>query len=94
LETCRYVAASAPQQDEHERYYRSLAEQDGVFSMDMDRLVCPFLPICDPVIDHAIVKWDQNHLTDEFSQSIASGIDDYLKQVGIVPDEPSPGVRP
>jgi hypothetical protein len=70
LEECRYVAR--PPAGIAEKLYRRLAESDdGVYSMNLDRLVCPFLPICDPVIDGHIVKWDSTHLTTDFARSLA-----------------------
>ena len=32
--------------------YRAAADEDDeVWSLDIDQLVCPYLPICDPVVD-------------------------------------------
>jgi hypothetical protein len=83
LEECRYVARAKP--DGLERYYRRLARQDkGVFAANFDRLVCPFLPICDPIVNEQIVKQDATHLTAAFATSIAPAVDDYLKQAGVI----------
>jgi peptidoglycan/LPS O-acetylase OafA/YrhL len=83
LEECRYVTNVSP--DSLELFYRRLARQNSdVYSADFDRLVCPFLPICDPVVDGQIVKWDSRHLTVKFSETLAPRIDDYLKQAGII----------
>ena len=54
-------------------------------SDDFDRLVCPFLPICDPVVNGALVKLDQSHITLKFARSIAPAVDEYLKQAGVIP---------
>jgi hypothetical protein len=84
LEACRYVVNPKP--DGLERYYRQLAKKDtGVYAANFDRLVCPFLPICDPIVNKHIVKQDGTHLTAAFAESIAPAIDDYLKQVGAIP---------
>jgi hypothetical protein len=84
LEQCRYVTDSRP--DQMERLYRRLAKQDDrVWSANFDRLVCPFLPICDPVINGQIVKLDNTHLTPKFAASIAPEVDHYLKQIGAIP---------
>ena len=32
-------------------------------SVDLDRLVCPFLPICDPIVDGHVVQIDGHHLS-------------------------------
>jgi peptidoglycan/LPS O-acetylase OafA/YrhL len=82
LEECRYVATTDP----IERFYRNLAARnDNVRSADIDRLVCPFLPICDPVINGLIVKQDGNHLTAKFAASIAPQVDKYLQDTGVLP---------
>ena len=85
LEECRYVARRGEARDV-DAAYRQLARRNaGVFSADFDRLVCPFLPICDPVIGGRIVKWDSSHLTVAFAQSLAPQVDAYLKQTGVIP---------
>lgn len=38
----------------------------------MDRLVCPYLPICDPVVDGEIVKLDQGHITATYARRVVS----------------------
>jgi hypothetical protein len=84
VQECRYVA-QYPQPDPLELYYRLLAKQDhGVFSADFDRLVCPFLPICDPIVNGQIVKLDATHLTPKFVKSLAPAIETYMKQVGLL----------
>jgi peptidoglycan/LPS O-acetylase OafA/YrhL len=84
LEDCRYVANTAP--DPIENFFRQAAKRnDDVVSADFDRLVCPFLPICDPLVNGKIVKRDGTHLTEAFAISIAPQIDAYLKQTGLLP---------
>ena len=84
LEQCRYVAATAP--DPVETFYRQAAQRDDhVVSADFDRLVCPFLPICDPIVNKQIVKQDATHLTAAFATSIAPAVNAYLKQIGVIP---------
>jgi peptidoglycan/LPS O-acetylase OafA/YrhL len=84
LEDCRYVANATPESLETD--YRDLAKKDpDVYDVDLDRLVCPFLPICDPIVDGQIVKWDGTHLTARYAQSIAPRLDAYLRQSGILP---------
>jgi hypothetical protein len=85
VEDCRYVANAAPESLETD--YRELAEKDpDVVDVDLDRLVCPFLPICDPIVDGRIVKWDGTHLTARYAEAIAPRLDDYLRQSGILPN--------
>jgi hypothetical protein len=55
-----------------------------VVAADFDRLVCPFLPICDPVVNGEIVKSDGTHLTARFAESIAPEISTYLVDSGLV----------
>jgi hypothetical protein len=84
LEQCAYVTSAEP--DFVEQYYRQLADHDKrVWSIDLDRLVCPFLPICDPVVNGQIVKLDGTHLTPKFAKSIAPAVDAYLKANGVIP---------
>jgi hypothetical protein len=84
LEDCRFVANRFP--TPLERLYRQLARaQSRVYAADFDRLVCPFLPICDPVVDGQIVTFDGSHLTVAFSKLIAPQVDAYLQQTVIKP---------
>jgi SGNH domain (fused to AT3 domains) len=83
LEQCRYVASAFP--DRLERFYRQIAKQEhDVWSVDLDHLVCPFLPICDPIVNNQIVKWDPTHLTVAFAKSIAPQLNTYLQQNNIL----------
>jgi peptidoglycan/LPS O-acetylase OafA/YrhL len=84
LEECRYVASDNAAF--MERVYRGLADRDDrVSTLDLDRLVCPYLPICDPVVNGQIVKFDTSHLTPKFVTSIVPSIDTYLKDTGLIP---------
>jgi hypothetical protein len=84
LQQCRYVTNPAP--DDVEVLYRRLArESDHVWSANFDSLVCPYLPICDPVVNGRLVKSDLFHLTPRFVETLAPFIDKYLKQNGITP---------
>jgi peptidoglycan/LPS O-acetylase OafA/YrhL len=82
LEECRYLADPNP--TPAEIVYREAATADPrhVFSANLDRLVCPFLPICDPVIGGHIVKFDPQHLTVDFSEYIAPQVESYLTRLG------------
>jgi peptidoglycan/LPS O-acetylase OafA/YrhL len=83
LEDCRYVVA--PEPDRLELFSRQLARKDKNFrSVDLDRLVCPYLPVCDPVVNNQIVKYDRVHLTTKFVASITPQIEGYLKQEGLI----------
>jgi peptidoglycan/LPS O-acetylase OafA/YrhL len=67
-----------------ERYYRGAA-QLNVASIDLDRVVCPRLPICDPIVRNVIVRRDANgHLTATFARSVASQIERILRARGVL----------
>jgi hypothetical protein len=84
VEACRYVVNDEP--TDLEQLYRRLdGDSDRVWSLDIDRLVCPFDPICDPVIDQLVTKIDATHLARKFAESLAPDIDAYLKQNAILP---------
>jgi peptidoglycan/LPS O-acetylase OafA/YrhL len=83
LESCRYTARA--QLDPLERFYQGVDHRyTDVWAANFDRLVCPFLPICDPIVNGEIVKIDRTHLTDKFAKTLATPIDDYLKESGIL----------
>ena len=83
IEQCRYQTRR-PASD-LERLYRRIAKHDPkVRSLNLDKAVCPLFPICDPIVNGLIVKWDPSHLTIGFAQSLAPVVDTYLKSVGIL----------
>ena len=72
-----------------EQLYRHLDKQDDqVWSLDLDHLVCPYFPICDPIVNHEVVRIDATHLTSKFAQSLAPTIGTYLKQNAVIPANP------
>ena len=82
-EECRYTADPSP--SPVDLLYRDVAKQTtGVYSLDLDRQVCPLLPICDPVIGGQIVKLDPSHLTADFSVTLAPYVETYMKSVGLL----------
>jgi peptidoglycan/LPS O-acetylase OafA/YrhL len=84
IEQCRYIVSAQP--TGLEKLYRSLHKTDDhVWSVDLDRAVCPMLPICDPIVNHEIVKLDATHLTSGFSRSLAPLLTLWLKQNGVIP---------
>jgi peptidoglycan/LPS O-acetylase OafA/YrhL len=90
-EHCIYRVANvaSPQ----ELTYRSLDDHRRVWSLDFDRLVCPRLPICDPIVGGTIVKRDGGHLTVKFVESLAPVIASDLRRTGILAAGPAlPGV--
>jgi peptidoglycan/LPS O-acetylase OafA/YrhL len=80
LDACRFVANVQP--TELERSFRRIADGKRVFSIDIDRLVCPYLPICDPLVDGVVVRSDNSHISLKFAESIAGPLEDILVQQG------------
>jgi hypothetical protein len=83
VEECRYVFPTAPA--DVEQLYRRLAdENDRLSSVDLDPLVCPYLPICDPIVDHVVVKFDRERLTSTFARSLAPAVERELAAAGVI----------
>jgi peptidoglycan/LPS O-acetylase OafA/YrhL len=84
VQECRYVAAQRP--SDLELLYRDLGESDDqVWSVDLDQSVCPFLPICDPIVDEEVVKVDRSHLSRGFAETLAPNLTAFLIDNGILP---------
>ena len=84
LEDCRYVADLKP------TFYDTLVthaagQSSHVWLADVDHLVCPYLPICDPIVNGVVVKWDTEHLATRFSASLAPAIGDWLQRRRLIP---------
>ena len=55
------------------RHYRELARTQGhVWDLDISKLICPYLPICDPVVDGKIVWYDMSHISDSYSRTLTN----------------------
>ena len=76
-EDCSYQAnaESTPLED----FYRSAVVPGAVWSLDLDHLVCPRLPTCDPVVDDTIVKRDSDHITGTYAAHIADRVGAMLR---------------
>jgi hypothetical protein len=74
---CRFVANEEP--TPIEGIYRSLEDNDSVFVADFDRLACPFMPICDPVINGLLVRFDNSHLTPKYAITLAPAVTTVLE---------------
>jgi len=74
---CTYEANRQP--TPLEQYYRRTGVEH-VYSLDLDRLVCPRWPTCDEVIGDIIVKRDPGHLTATFARSLAGKVDALLRK--------------
>ncbi len=83
IEACRFVAAAQPTQ--LERMFRSLADGTRVYDASLDTLVCPFVPICDPILDGQIVWWDPAHITPKFAETLSGPVQRILVRDGLIP---------
>ena len=82
VDDCAYDANGEP--TPLERVYRTTADGDGAWSVDLDDLVCPRLPTCDAVVDDLVVKRDVNHITGTFSAHLADAIGVRLRSEGVL----------
>ncbi|MGQ0830585.1 MAG: acyltransferase family protein [Microthrixaceae bacterium] len=84
LDECRFVSSVDP--TPVERIYRDLAENDSeVWSLDLDRRACPYLPICDPIVDQLIVRRDASHLTTRFALTLLTPFEKFLTTNKVLP---------
>jgi peptidoglycan/LPS O-acetylase OafA/YrhL len=78
---CTYPATRQP--TPLERYFREEARVHGdTTSVDVDRLVCPRWPVCDPVVGNIIVRRDNSHLTATYARSIAPALEEAMFRAG------------
>jgi peptidoglycan/LPS O-acetylase OafA/YrhL len=83
IDECRYVATAEP--TSVEQIYTAAAEaDDGVWAIDLDRSVCPYFQICDPIVDQLIVKRDTSHLTASFARTLADEVEQFLDDNGLL----------
>lgn len=69
LDECRFVASAKP--SPVARHYRELAHtKERVFDLDINELICPYLPICDPLVDGRIVWYDVSHISLSFARTL------------------------
>jgi peptidoglycan/LPS O-acetylase OafA/YrhL len=77
VEECRHVASTEPLAEE--LVFRDADRvDDELWTLDLDRRVCPFLPICDPVLEGRVVRYDAWHLTADFAATLADPIERFL----------------
>ncbi len=82
VDQCIYQANAAP--TAVERLYDRDARPGVVSTLDLDRVVCPRLPKCDPVVNGIIVKRDTDHITATFAAAIAVQVDAALHRDGVL----------
>ena len=83
LRECTFAATEGPLPTEIAFRYFDLIHPEMV-SVDMDELACPQLPLCLPVVDGIVVRWDSHHLTGSYPRHIASGIGAAISATGIL----------
>jgi peptidoglycan/LPS O-acetylase OafA/YrhL len=80
---CRFVANARPTQQE--QAFRQLAADDpAVWSLDLDSATCPYLPICDPIVDGLVVRRDNTHITTRYARTLVDGLERYFVDNGIL----------
>ena len=68
--------------------FRRLDQEDeGVWSLDLDRDICPFLPICDPIVQGVPVRLDGSHLSASFAEQLAGPLEAFLVDNGVLGDD-------
>jgi peptidoglycan/LPS O-acetylase OafA/YrhL len=83
LEDCRFVANLTP--TPLDVVYGHLADNKHVYVANVDKLLCPYMPICDPVINGVIVRKDHEHITTAFAVSLAPALTTLLQGDGLIP---------
>ena len=80
---CTYQANHRP--TPLELYFRREASSHrDTLSIDVDRLVCPRWPTCDPVVGNIIVRKDNSHLTATYARSVAGGLEEAMRRAGVM----------
>ena len=83
LEDCRFVANLSP--TPLDLVYGRLADNKDIYVANVDKLLCPYMPICDPVINGIIVRRDPEHITPAFSVSLVPALTTLLQGDGLIP---------
>ena len=68
---------------------RTLAAASDVWSVDVRRLACPRLPVCDPVVSGVIVWRDHTHLTATYVRAVTDRLEVMLHRQRILGTAPS-----
>jgi peptidoglycan/LPS O-acetylase OafA/YrhL len=83
LEDCRFVVSTQP--TPLRRIYGRLADNKQVYVANIDTLICPYMPICDPVVNGIIVRHDYEHITPAFSLSLTGALTNLLQNEALIP---------
>lgn len=90
VDECRFVSQSAS--TPIEQIYRDIAATEPrVWTLDLDRRACPYLPICDPIVDGLIVRRDDTHLTTRFADTLTGAVEALLLDIGVLDRPPGTG---
>jgi peptidoglycan/LPS O-acetylase OafA/YrhL len=82
LGVCAFQADERPLPSE--LFLRSASQsRQQMWSLDIDRLACPDLPTCMPMVGGEITRRDKHHLTLAFAESLAPGLFDVLTRAGV-----------
>jgi hypothetical protein len=66
-----------------ERAIEAVAAHDPrVATIDLDDVVCPALPVCDPVVDGVITRINNDHLTISFAATLGPALEQRLVAAG------------
>jgi peptidoglycan/LPS O-acetylase OafA/YrhL len=83
LVACAFQANERPHPSE--LFLRRAAQsRPQMWPVDIDRLVCPDLPTCMPMVGGEITRRDKHHLTLAFAASLAPGLFDLLRGAGVL----------
>lgn len=66
---CAFEATPPPLRTEIIYRYKAL-RNDSVYSVDLDKTVCPHLPICVPILDGEVAWRDESHIVPDFAEEI------------------------
>jgi hypothetical protein len=70
-----------------ESIYRNEALVNSeVFSIDYDRIACPYLPTCLPIIDGDLVYRNEFHLSEHWIDLHADDLWNVIVESGAIPD--------
>ena len=82
VEPCRFATSAVPNWlDTLER--QAAMDDPLVWTLDIDALACPYLPICDPIIDGVVTYWNNAHLTARYALSLVPALSDALRDLGV-----------
>jgi peptidoglycan/LPS O-acetylase OafA/YrhL len=82
-EQCRFRTSDNPLW--HEVDLRALAtEHEAMTTLDLDRVVCPALPICDPFVDGIVARWDGAHLSRQFGLTLDDDLEAAMRERGVL----------